>query len=97
MKVGCIRASTVNGLNTELLHTEFCAKLHAMFIDRMIIKSLGGPAVVARNFGYSVQQVSNWGRRGIPAKEIVENQPFATALKRAGYKRVCNSRKKKAA
>ncbi len=58
-----------------------------MFRDRPIIKALGGPAEVARKFGYSVQRVSNWGRRGIPSTELLDNQKFAAALKRAGYQR----------
>ena len=60
--------------------------------DRGIIKLLGGPSKVARDYGFSVQRVCNWGDRGIPADVILDNPTFASALRKVGY-----SREKKAA
>jgi len=47
--------------------------------DKTLIKSLGGPAEVARLLGYSVkdggvQRVHNWMSRGIPAAVKVQHQ-----------------------
>lgn len=55
--------------------------------DRDIINSLGGPSKVAKDFGFSVQRVCNWGVRGIPADVILDNKDFATRLFDAGYER----------
>lgn len=52
-----------------------------------IIKSLGGPSKVAKDFGFSVQRVCNWGIRGIPADVILSNPEFARRLYLAGYER----------
>ena len=75
-----------------LLHGTICSRLHGMCKDRDIIRLLGGPSKVAREYGFSVQRVSNWGERGIPAEVILDNPKFASALRKAGY-----SREKKAA
>lgn len=45
--------------------------------DELLIKSLGGPTKVAKLLGYDkfggAQRVSNWMRRGIPAKVKLEH------------------------
>ncbi len=45
--------------------------------DKKLIKSLGGPAKVAKLLGYEkhggVQRVQNWLARGIPSKVKVEH------------------------
>jgi hypothetical protein len=55
--------------------------------DKTIIDALGGPSKVAKDFGFSVQRVSNWGRRGIPADVILDTPMFADRLRDAGYTR----------
>lgn len=44
---------------------------------------------MARLYGYTVQQVSNWCVRGIPPKEIVGNEAFANALSEIRPKAFC--------
>ena len=48
---------------------------------------MGGPSKVARDYGFSVQQVCNWAVRGVPARVILDNELFAQALYQAGYER----------
>ena len=48
---------------------------------------MGGPSKVARDYGFSVQQVCNWSVRGVPARVILDNESFAQALYQAGYER----------
>ncbi|HND81666.1 MAG TPA: hypothetical protein PLS39_14860 [Accumulibacter sp.] len=55
--------------------------------SKSVIAALGGPSRVAKEYGFSVQRVCNWGVRGIPASVILENSRFADALLAAGYKR----------
>ena len=62
-------------------------KLHGMCKDKLIINRLGGPSKVAKEFGFSVQRVSNWGVRGIPADVILDNPKFAKRIAEAGYTR----------
>lgn len=71
-----------------LPYEKICSRLHGMCKDREIIKLLGGPTKVARDYGFSVQRVSNWGERGIPAFVILDNPKFAAALRKSGYSRV---------
>ncbi|WP_353849877.1 YdaS family helix-turn-helix protein [Accumulibacter sp.] len=54
---------------------------------RSAIASMGGPSKVARDYGFSVQQVCNWAVRGVPARVILDNESFAQALYQAGYER----------
>lgn len=42
---------------------------------------------MARDYGFTVQQVCNWAVRGVPARVILENDEFAKAITMAGYKR----------
>ena len=46
-------------------------------MQQNVIQALGGPTKVARMLGLtkpgSVQRVSNWQKRGVPLKVIVEN------------------------
>lgn len=39
--------------------------------DAALIERLGGVSAVVRETGYSVQRVSNWLKRGIPAEEKI--------------------------
>jgi len=48
---------------------------------------MGGPSKVARDYGFTVQQVCNWTVRGVPARVILDNAEFAQALANAGYER----------
>lgn len=52
---------------------------------KMIICALGGVSKVAKDFGFSVQRVCNWGARGIPPSVILGHPGFAKALAEAGY------------
>lgn len=52
---------------------------------KLIIAALGGPTKVAKDYGFSVQRVCNWGLRGIPPAVILGNPGFAKALAGAGY------------
>ncbi len=54
---------------------------------RSVIVSMGGPSKVARDYGFSVQQVCNWAVRGVPARVILDNESFAQAGYQAGYER----------
>lgn len=54
---------------------------------KMVIAALGGPSRVATDYGFSVQRVCNWYRRGIPATVILDNPGFAGAIFAAGYRR----------
>lgn len=58
---------------------------------KLIISSLGGPSKVARDYGFSVQRVCNWGMRGIPPAVLVDYPQFAKALADAGYQRNGNA------
>lgn len=70
-----------------LLHDAISFRLNAMCKAISAIKALGGPSQVAREFGFSVQRVSNWSKRGIPADVILDNPTFAQQLFAAGYVR----------
>ena len=48
---------------------------------------MGGPSKVARDYGFSVQQVCNWAIRGVPARILLDNEDFSKALYSAGYER----------
>lgn len=52
---------------------------------KVIIAALGGPTKVAKDHGFSVQRVCNWGLRGIPPAVILQNPRFSMALAEAGY------------
>lgn len=78
---------TILFLHTLLLHAEIAVRLHCMCTIRSAIVSMGGPSKVARDFGFSVQQVCNWAVRGVPARVILDNERFAQALANAGYER----------
>ena len=58
--------------------------------DKDIINLLGGPSKVAKDFGFSVQRVCNWGVRGIPADVILDSPEFAAKIYEAGYERKMN-------
>ena len=48
-----------------------------MFTDAELIDHLGGPTKVAKRLGMfpnGVARVSNWKRRGIPARVLLENE-----------------------
>lgn len=47
-----------------------------MFTDAQLIDRLGGPTAVAKRLGMwpnGVARVSNWKRRGIPARVLLEH------------------------
>lgn len=54
--------------------------------DREIIEQIG-VANIAKMLGFSLQRVSNWSKRGIPADVILDNADFASLLSSAGYVR----------
>lgn len=72
---------------SDLLHAGIVVRLHCMCTLRSVIASMGGPSKVARDYGFSVQQVCNWAVRGVPARVILDNESFAQALYQAGYER----------
>lgn len=79
---------TILFLQAVLLHTSIQDRLHSMCNNRSAIYALGGPSKVARDYGFKVQRVCNWGTRGIPARVILDNEAFAKALEKAGYDRL---------
>lgn len=74
-------------LHTPLLHGANVVRLHCMCTVRSAIANMGGPSKVARDYGFSVQQVCNWAVRGVPARILLDNQAFSKALYSAGYER----------
>ena len=84
--VSCM-GKTLRAINKVLLHIPIEPKLHFMCNAKHVISLLGGPARVAKEFGFSIQRVSNWGARGIPPAVIVDHPAFARALRDAGYER----------
>ena len=46
--------------------------MHAM-TDKELIERLGDTTALAKLLGFTEQRVSNWKRRGIPAKVKLEN------------------------
>lgn len=84
--VSCM-SDTILFLHRLLLHASIAFRLHYMCTLRSAIVSMGGPSKVARDYGFTVQQVCNWAVRGVPARVILDNEDFAQALTNAGYER----------
>jgi hypothetical protein len=82
-----VMSGTVKLLHDLLLHKPISSRLHFMCNSKSVIAALGGPSQVAKQYGFSVQRVCNWGVRGIPASVIIENPVFAEAIRAAGYRR----------
>lgn len=56
--------------------------------EKQAIDGLGGPAVVAKRYGYSNSRVCNWIVRGIPSRVLLDDKRLARALKSKGYQRI---------
>lgn len=58
-----------------------------MSVEELVIEQLGGVTVLAKRLGYSnskgPQRVSNWKRRGIPPRILLEHRFIRTAFNKA--------------
>lgn len=68
--------------------------------DAELIDSMGGPATVARLLGihdeHAAQRVSNWKKRGIPARVMLEHRLIFERARRTQAKAQANNQTQEA-
>lgn len=53
--------------------------------SRQVINALGGPAAIAKRWGFKLARVCNWQERGIPDEVVFRHPSFAKALAEVEY------------